>query len=113
MFPVRPGAFALLLGTLMLVACSSQAVVPQSQVPAVAADGTAEEVPGKTSAALGPEIVAAAGEAASIGFNNAAQVVTSDDGSQHFVYITERSTVWHYDPATGATPISARPAESR
>ena len=107
MFPFRPGAFALVLGTLMLVACSSQAVVPQSQVPAVAADGTAEEIPGKTSAALGPEIVAAAGEAASIGFNNAAQVVTSDDGSQHFVYITERSTVWHYDPATGATPISS------
>jgi len=63
--------------------------------PAVTAPGGAEvSIPG-ASEAIAPERAGVAGSATAIGFNNAAQVVTTADGVQHYVFITGGRTVVH------------------
>lgn len=118
----RQLAYAVLAIALLAAGCSSDgpAAGSVSQVATPPAAGlstppggsdttptTENSQPGmKAGAEMAPAPIEEAGETASIGFNNAAQVVTSSDGTQHFVYISERASVWHYSPGSGATLIS-------
>jgi len=53
------------------------------------------------SALVAPEKLEAAGSSVNIGFNNAAQVVTRSDGTQHYVFVTGSGVVMH-GSATGS-----------
>ncbi len=89
------------------VACSNGggtgADVASSASPAV--DAT---VNARTSSSLvAPEKLEAAGSSANIGFNNAAQVVTSSDGTQHYVFVSGSRTVMHGSAHGSAAGVEA------
>lgn len=90
-------AMAVSIATLAAaVACSSVDVTsPASST----GDGPANGQGASTRVA--PEQLEAAGNTANIGFNNAAQVVTDSDGTQHYVFVTGSRVVMH-GSATGS-----------
>ena len=59
-----------------------------------------------------PERVAAAGESATIGFNNAAQVLTTSDGVQHYVFMDGGRTVMHGSASGTAAGIQTTAVRS-
>lgn len=91
-----------LLTTLVLIAvlaanaaCSSASEGGADGAPSASPTAGASANPRNASAPVAPEQLKAAGSSATIGFNNAAQVVTGSDGMQHYVFVTGSRVVMH------------------